>query len=198
MGIVQNRTQELEVKGRLGVLSYDPSGLSFDEWHSDGKLLIGYHNSLQFAIGDWLLYGETRFCDEFENVVDQLGFSEGTLNNFKSVAKGLPPSRRRENVPYSIHSEVRSLEPEAAQKFLELAANEASLPEAQKQVTVKAIRDFKSERRGKEPYDFVTIHRLEHERLQAIARAAKHLLDTGESADLETMLAEYQGRYGEL
>ena len=187
---------ELELKGQLGELSYNPNGLSFDEWLNDGKLLTFYHNSLQFAIGDWLLYGEQAFTDEFDSVIDQLGFTEASLNNFKSVSRGLPPSRRRENVSYSIHAEVKSLPVEHADKFLEIAAQEATEPLAQRKVTVSAIREFKQQQRGLEPPQYIQIHKREWERLQDIARQAKHLLETGEMGTLESAIQEYEGKYG--
>lgn len=189
---------ELDIIGQLDTLSYNPQGLTLEQWVSDGKLLTSYNNSLQFAIGDWLLYGEKLFADDFDSVVDQLGFTEASLNNFKSVSKGLPPSRRRENVSYSIHAEVKSLPVEHADKFLELAAQEAHEPAAQRSVTVAKIRDFKSQQRGKEPIEVIQIHKRELERLQAIARACKQLLATGEMEGLEQAIQEYEGLYGVL
>jgi hypothetical protein len=191
-------TKDLQFIGQLGELSYNPDGLSFDEWFHDGKILTFYHNSLQFAIGDWLLYGEQVFADKFDSVIDELGFSDASLNNFKSVAKGLPPSRRRENVSYSIHAEVKSLPVEHADKFLEIAAQEAKEPLAQRSVTVSAIRDFKTQQRGVEPAQYIQIHKRELERLQDIARQAKNLLETGEVGTLESAIQEYEGKYGVL
>lgn len=105
--------------------------VSFKEWAALEPLLRCEMQTvtrratwIQFAFGDWLNYGESHFGGESMNTLDPAHYDFHTLNNFKSVARRVPPSRRRENLTYYHHSTVAKLLPDEQTKWLDEAERE--------------------------------------------------------------------------
>lgn len=102
-------------------------GVKYDEWERYGRKLQMAERGIQWAIGDWLVYGENHWPDKYEQAVEITGYKEGTLMNYATVARAIPPgpnSRRRELVDYSTHVEVASLPEEDQDRILAKAAGE--------------------------------------------------------------------------
>lgn len=103
-----------------------PGRLSFDHWARIGRQLQLAELAVQWWIGDWLNYGETRYGDKYTQAVEEFGRKKQTLMNYAYVARRIEISRRREIVDFSTHVEVASLEPEDQEKVLAKAAKEHS------------------------------------------------------------------------
>jgi hypothetical protein len=101
-----------------------PAGLSFDQWERIGRQLQLFDRAARWWIGDWLVYGEHRWREKYAQAIQQTGKAEQTLMNYHFVAKSISSSRRREEVDFSTHAEVASLEPEEQDKLLARAAGE--------------------------------------------------------------------------
>jgi hypothetical protein len=102
-----------------------PEGLSFEHWERIGRQLQLADMAVQWWIGDWLVYGETAYYDRYSQALeDMTGRKTQTLMNYAYVAKSIEISRRRENVDFSTHAEVASLDPEDQEKVLAKAAKE--------------------------------------------------------------------------
>lgn len=67
---------------------------SFGEWQGIGELLTMMNHGIQFAIGDWLAYGEGTFGDKADQVIDSGRFSFQSCNNFRWVSKQVPLENR--------------------------------------------------------------------------------------------------------
>lgn len=111
-----------------------PDGLSFDHWERIGRQLQLADIAVQWWIGDWLNYGEHRYGEKYTQAVQELGRRKQVLMNYASVAKRVEPSRRRDDLDYSIHVEVACLPPAQQQKVLAQAAKEKDT------TTVKTVR----------------------------------------------------------
>lgn len=101
--------------------------LPIDEWEDIGENLGRVDSALQWAIGDWMLYGEATYGEPKANEVAlRLGYAPGTIHNYKSVAKRIPQDLRREDLWYSHHVVVAKLyeRPDRQQKYLRRAAEE--------------------------------------------------------------------------
>lgn len=103
-----------------------PARLSFDHWERIGRQLQLADLAVQWWIGDWLNYGESRYGEKYTQAVEEFGRKKQTLMNYAYVAGAIEPSRRREIVDFSTHAEVASLEPEDQEKVLAKAAKEHS------------------------------------------------------------------------
>lgn len=98
-----------------------PEGLSRKRWEEVGQTLRAMQRGVQFWVGDWLAYGESNFGEDAFAHLEQ---SDKTLANWASTCRHIEPSRRREEVSYSVHAEVAPLEPEEQVNILEEAARE--------------------------------------------------------------------------
>lgn len=110
-----------------------PAELDYGQYEAVGALLGELHKVNSFLIGDWLLYGEHTYGERYTQAALLLNLSPQTCANYQSIAKRVPPGRRRAGVSFSIHGEVASLPPELQEHWLTVAANEG--------LTKQEIRD---------------------------------------------------------
>jgi hypothetical protein len=86
-----------------------------------GKDIVTARNACQWLLGDWLNEAEARYGEMYAQFIEQTGYSAQTLYNTKWVASRFEISRRRENLSFSHHAAVASLEPELSDSLLEKA-----------------------------------------------------------------------------
>jgi hypothetical protein len=114
--------------------------LPFETWLELGKKLRKVHYWVQFAIGDWLNYGEKMYGQECWQAVDQFDYEYEYLRNLKSIAAKIPQSRRRGSLRFSHHQEVASLSEEKQDYWLRTAEEE--------RLTVKQLRESIKKEKG--------------------------------------------------
>lgn len=118
-----------------------PPDLSYDHWERIGRQLQLANLAVQWWIGDWLVYGEHRWREKYAQAVQQFGKAEQTLMNYAFVAKAISPSRRREEVDFSTHAEVASLDEEDQERILAKAAKEGTTRKQVRREAEKVRRD---------------------------------------------------------
>lgn len=137
---------ELEKAGALTATGLDlPPGLSYEEYEAIGRGLFLAQEAIQFAVGDWLNYGEREYQhDIYVQAAHMTGAADQTLQNWKHIAKALPPQRRQPVwlVKYSIQAEVAKNGLPAAdqRRILKQAAEEG--------MTKTQVRDLVREAKG--------------------------------------------------
>lgn len=95
---------------------------SYDRWQEEVIAAARDYRKGAWALADKLLEGMDRFGEAmFFQVVNDTGLSQHTVDNYLSLARAFPVSRRRENVSLSIHDAVRKLPDEEANAMLMLA-----------------------------------------------------------------------------
>lgn len=114
------------VKFESNRLTIDDS-VTFEDWFQLGNFLIRSHDGIQFLIGDWAKFGDSRGYYTDPKVYDRLeeitGYSRETIKDFKYVAENVS-SRRRDDLPYGHHREVAPLPDEQQEYYLNKAAKE--------------------------------------------------------------------------
>lgn len=121
-----------KVKFNPTSLTFDPT-TSVDEWLEIGKQLKAVESGIQWWLADWLNFGELAYGEISSQVLNSTDYnSVGSLYNLKYVASKIEPSRRHEELSFTAHAEVASLEPEQQDKLL--------LEAEEKGMTVKEIR----------------------------------------------------------
>lgn len=108
-----------------------PAGLSFEQWQEAGDALVHVESGVQWALGEWWLYGENNFGEEAAQALP-LNYQLKTIQNAAWVASSIPASRRRVNLSFSHHAEVASLEPAEQDRLLDLAEKD--------QLSLRALR----------------------------------------------------------
>lgn len=104
-----------------------PTSLTFTspdvEWDALVELgaFVGEVNrACAWWVGDLVLYLEEHHPDRVAQIDEVLGLSPQTISNRTSVARHIPPSRRR-SLPFGTHAEVAYLDPKERDDWLKKA-----------------------------------------------------------------------------
>jgi DNA methylase len=98
---------------------------SFVDWLACGQFIRSIEQSVQFWIGDWLVYGEEHFGKtDYEQAISKTGLSYQTLRIYKSVARAFPLALRHNSVSFHHHKEIATLPPETQAQLLQQAEEE--------------------------------------------------------------------------
>jgi hypothetical protein len=92
------------------------SRIPFDNWLGIGQRLAEAVSSSAWCLGDWLIYGETRFTGRYRSAIEQTSLDYKTLRNYAWVARKFAHARRRTGLSFGHHAEVASL-PEPEQDY---------------------------------------------------------------------------------
>lgn len=111
--------------------------LSYEEWESLGFYFSRLRQAMQWAIGDWLNYGETVFGDKFEQAVHETGYTLTTVQEYARVAANVARPRRLGDLTWSHHQVVAALTAAQQRKLLARARRD--------DLSVEALRDLKRE-----------------------------------------------------
>lgn len=108
-----------------GAFTLGPSGLtvqgrpSLTDWEGCGALLKKIEGAVQWWAGDWLNFGESHYGEKYRHALDATQWEYQTLANHAYVAQHVAFSRRRENVPFSLHAELAALPPAQQEAWLD-------------------------------------------------------------------------------
>lgn len=108
-------------------IRYTENGLDFatnttyEEWYAYGKKLSRAYSALQWAIGDWLNFGEAAFGEKYAQALDDLTFAYGTLRNYASVCARIPVRNRDRRLKFHQVKHVACLDPESQARVIEEA-----------------------------------------------------------------------------
>jgi N6-adenosine-specific RNA methylase IME4 len=106
----------VEIKGRP----------SFGEFQGVLEFAHRAYKASGWWVADLLRYGAGRedWRDKFDQVVDATGYAPQTVHNLKYLGENVTSSRRRKDVPISLHFEVAKLKEAEQDHWLEKAARE--------------------------------------------------------------------------
>jgi DNA modification methylase len=108
------------------------TGLPYEQWEAVGIALQQIERTIQFALGDWLNYGDVTYGEKYAQAIEQTEHSYQALRDCAYVANNVKLSRRRDNLSFTHHREVAPLEPELQSEYLNWAISEGA--------TVKELR----------------------------------------------------------
>lgn len=99
-----------------------------EQWQNIGYKLKTMQKCIGWWIGDWERFGEKKGYYTDSKVYDEIqeitGLDRGTLKNMKYVAEKIPSSCRHDELSFTHHQEVVSLEPEQQKQVLQKAVDE--------------------------------------------------------------------------
>jgi hypothetical protein len=90
--------------------------LTLEEWKDLGERICVINNGSGWWIGDWLVFGESRFPGRYEAALQGTMLDYQTLKNYAWIARKFHASRRRERLSIQHHIEVAAL-PESEQEY---------------------------------------------------------------------------------
>jgi hypothetical protein len=145
--------QDETLRDRLAPGKFAPVGwispdvrISEESWLRIGATISAFERAQPWFWADWYLAG--RFIHALPD--DWSGPDRHTLENYASVAKRFPHSRRREHVSFKHHAELAALDEKEQDEWLDwCASNHASVPKlrAERQRRAAALLPPKPPRR---------------------------------------------------
>jgi len=112
----------------------DIEKLSEKDWTTFGLYLRRVGKSYQWAVGDWLAYGQLRYGKSYEDAAAILGRSVKTLYNWAYACSNVEFSRRREKLTISHHSLVAPYAPSDQDQILQYALDN--------KLSVRGLQDY--------------------------------------------------------
>ena len=97
------------------------SQLSFSRWKKIGEQLSTLANASAWWLGDWLVYGETRYPERYKQAVRETTLDYQTLRNYAWISRKIDRSRRRGTLSFQHHAEVASLPEDEQEEWLDRA-----------------------------------------------------------------------------
>lgn len=95
--------------------------IEFEEWEKIGRTLKLFNRSNLWWLADWLNFGERKFGEMYSQALEGTDYDYQTLRHIKATAEKVEMCRRRHNLSFSHHIEVKALEPKDQDKYLKLA-----------------------------------------------------------------------------
>jgi hypothetical protein len=117
--------------------------LDLAEWSAVGRRFGEIGRCSQWWLGDWILYGNARFGERYSRAVKLTGYDAQSLMNMVYVASRFDVYRRRENLSWSHHASLASLDHDRQEHWLSRAESE--------RLSVADLRvELRGERRARE------------------------------------------------
>jgi hypothetical protein len=104
---VRRQNYELEQTGLLV-----QGELSFEEWSGIGTWLETVDRAIQWWIGDWMAYGESRYGEQYVQAINATGWALATIKQYQWVAERVPVKNRRPELSFFHHREVADMPPD--------------------------------------------------------------------------------------
>lgn len=97
---------------------------TFEEWSEIGEKLQDIQGSIHWWIGDWISFGEHKWGEKYTQAIEKTGYVLETLKTDVWVANSIKKSLRNDNLSFTHHHLVASLEPKDQEKWLDKAEKE--------------------------------------------------------------------------
>jgi hypothetical protein len=109
--------------GSITAIAWSAAGeLEYRDWVLEGRRIGIMWRGSPWWIGDWLLYGTARWGEMYVQAAKITGYDPKTLRNMRYVASRFDLSLRRDNLTWSHHALLASLERDAQKYWLERAS----------------------------------------------------------------------------
>lgn len=124
------------------------SELSFEDWSGLGAWLEVAEQGIQWWIGDWMVYGEQRYGEQYVQAVNATGLALATIKQYQWVCERVPVKNRRSNLSFSHHREVADLPADQQAEWLEKAIKGDDGSGDNPWNTDRLRREIKTEKKG--------------------------------------------------
>ncbi len=118
-----------------------PHELEYRGWVLEGRRIGIMWRASPWWVGDWLLYGTAKWGELYSQAAKVTGYDAKSLRNMRYVASRFDLSLRKDNLTWSHHALLASLEPEEQREWLERAVHD--------RLSVADLRvELRADRRG--------------------------------------------------
>lgn len=136
-------TSPAEKQGRISAVCWNaPEQLEYRAWVLEGRRIGLMCRGSPWWIGDWLLYGNARWGEMYAAAAKITGYDPKSLRNMRYVASRFQVSLRKDNLTWSHHAVLASLDPGRQRYWLERACHD--------RLSVEDLRaELRAERHGR-------------------------------------------------
>ena len=100
--------------------------VSYDVWDAYGEGLHKVEGAIQWVVGDWLNYGESRYGETYSQAMSHWPDAKyQSLADYSWVARKVEFSLRNENLSWTHHRHVAKLDPDKQEYWLNRAEKES-------------------------------------------------------------------------
>jgi hypothetical protein len=111
--------------GQISAIAWLPSSeLAYHDWLLEGRRIGLIHRGSDWWIGDWLLYGTAKWGERYSEAAKLTAYDPKSLRNMRYVSSRFELSLRRDDLTWSHHALLASLEPDAQAYWLKRASDE--------------------------------------------------------------------------
>jgi hypothetical protein len=111
--------------GQISAIAWLPSSeLAYHDWLLEGRRIGLIHRGSDWWIGDWLLYGTTKWGERYSEAAKLTAYDPKSLRNMRYVSSRVDLSLRRDDLTWSHHALLASLDPDMQACWLERASAE--------------------------------------------------------------------------
>jgi hypothetical protein len=96
--------------------------MEFPDWLAVGRRLGVIGRGSQWWIGDWLLFGTSKFGERYLEASKVTGYDIKSLRNMRYISSRFDPSLRRDDLSWSHHALLAALDADEQQYWLDRAA----------------------------------------------------------------------------
>lgn len=129
-----------------------PPAMTYDEWAEVGVTLQTIQGAVNWWVGDWLNEGEKRYGETYAQAIEATGRNYDDLVRCKFVSAHVESLTRVNNLSWSHHREIASLEPDDQAGFLAWAEESGA--------SVQELRHEMRQRRRADIADSATLDGL--------------------------------------
>ena len=98
-----------------------PEEIEWEDYQALGAFIGEMNRACAWWAGDLIVYGENVYGEIHSQIDEVLGLAPQTIANRASVARHIPPNRRRASLPFGVHAEVAYMEPHERDRWLDRA-----------------------------------------------------------------------------
>ncbi len=97
------------------------SNLTIENWKELGERICVINTASAWWIGDWLVYGESKYPSRYKDALAGTSLDYQTLKNYAWIARKFEPRRRRDRLSFQHHVEVAALSADDQDAWLDRA-----------------------------------------------------------------------------
>ena len=141
---------------------------TLETWGKIGEMLGKFDRWTPWAIGDWLIFGDS-YGEDASQYIEVTGVHPKTAANYAYVCSKVSHSRRRAELDFSHHEAVANLEPDDQTEFLDRAIGNS--------LTVSDLREMARAKRRGEPREptAISADKLIRRLIQLVLKAREEL-----------------------
>lgn len=161
-----------------------------EEWQELGGVLKNLHQSIQWLVGDWVVYGETKWKETYEHIAEVTGLDVKTIYDYAYVARAVHFSVRTETLSFGHHKLVAGFKSvKTQQQWLEYA-NENHLTVSAMRQQIKAQLPSPADQGGQTIVDEFSADYAQFAKQQLVRAKRAGDLERRQMADLLRRLAD--------